>query len=161
MVLILAAMPTKGLVVSKQRENSTNKEEDVGSSVDSPPSNHQEIARLVGTMVEENGLPECDIIPASLPRSMSEQSPRLNQDDFDTFFDVKEKQEQLKASDVTPAQLVALYLRSFSNMLEYDLDSVEQLKERYIVFFGNVLADVLEIFYPHIATSNYAVSFAQ
>ncbi len=147
-------MPTKGLVVSKQTDNSSE-----GTSVDCPPSNHQEIARLVSTMIEEQqGLPEGNIVPVSLPRLMCEQATRLHQEDFDSFFDVKEKQEQLEASKVSSAQLVALYLRSFHNILEYDLDSVEQLKERYIGFFGNILADLLELCYPQLMTTNYAVS---
>lgn len=149
-------MPTKGLVVSKQKKNSPGRDNMDGTSVDSTPSStHQEIARLVDTVVQDNGLPERDIVPVSLPRSMSEQSLRLNQEDFDSFFDVKGNKQQLESGDVAPAKLVAMYLRSFANMLEYDLDSVEQMQERYIGFFGNILADIMEICYPHMETANY------
>ena len=155
-------MPTKGLVVSKQSQQNKEVEEDhdlEGSSVDGPPSNnHQEIASLVNRMIEEQDLPENDAVPLSLPRSLRDQAPRLHQEDFEAFYRVKEKQEHLEASKIPPVQILALYMRSFFNVLEYDLDTVQHLRDRYIGFFGNILADILELCYPQLLTTNYAVS---
>ena len=123
-----------------------------GSSVD---STHHEIARLV--ISDEQRLPpEGEVVPVTLPKEMREQGPRLAQEDFDNFFDVEDKREQLAESKVTPTQLVAMHLRSFYNVLEYDLDAVQELRDRYVRIFGNVLADILEICYPR--TTNYVVS---
>lgn len=125
-----------------------------GTSVDPPL--YEEICSLVGEVQE---VPEAEtFVPKSLPLSMCERAPTLHQEDFDSFFKVQENAKHLESGEVSSVQLVALYLRSFKNVLEYDLNGLDDLSDRYIKYFGNILADILEICYPHLPTDNHVVS---
>ena len=120
-----------------------------GTSVDAP--RHHEISRLAEEVAKE--FPDGQFVPNSLPQEMRENAWGLNQENFDTFYNVQERMQHVEKGELSHIQLVALYLRSFHNLLEYDLQGVEELKDRFVRHFGNILADILELCYPQLGTS--------
>jgi len=155
-----AGLPTKGLILSKASNGEQNsmashlpsEHHGEGTSVD-PPLNHQEIARLLN----EQELP-LKLVPDSLPQAMRENATNLQQEDFDALYDVPHNKEILESGAVSPVQLVIMYMHSFRNIMEYDLVGVEEMKDRFIRYFGNILADTLEVCYPLIASSSMGCS---
>lgn len=146
-------MPTKGLVVSKQKQEFKEGDNMEGSSVDSP---HQEIARLVSTMVEgDRSLPaEGEIIPASLCPSVAPHFPDRTRGHCGTISDTV-PQAGLGTPCSPPIAFASLpHCRTRRSPLAEALGPVRSLPGAYIGFFGNVLADILEICYPQLMTTN-------
>lgn len=158
---MFAAMPTKGLVASKNKQedkctagtNGASVSQLEGSSVDLP--HHKEISKLASELTDNKELPAGIKIPSTLPQTMRERAPNLHQDDFDAFFNVQENRQSLDNGQLSSTHLVSLYMLSFRNILEYDLDSMQDLRDRYIRYFANILADILEMCYPQSLPARY------
>ena len=149
-------MPTKGVVVSKQ-SNSSNSGGPEGSCVDPPQQQqqHREISRLVSELADNRELPSGVRVPTTLTPAMRNNASHLHQEDFDAFFNVDENKTNLENGELTSAQLVSLYMQSFNNLIEYDLDGIKELRDRFVGYFANVLADILEMCYPDSSPVQY------
>lgn len=124
-----------------------NNMDPAGSSVD--PPTQEEITRLADEVADESReLPAASVVPNALPQDLRGRAPRLHQEDFDAFFNVEGNRQTLESGQLSSAQLVSLYMRSFRNMLEYDLDGIQEMRDRFIGYLANVLADVMELCYP-------------
>ena len=117
------------------------------SSVD-PPSANKELFSLI-YQVHESVPSRSNIpIPNKLPQNMREHPFLVRREDFDALYHIQDAVPSVEREELSRAELVMMYLRSFRNILENDLSSVEELWVRIIGHMGVVLADVLQLCYP-------------
>lgn len=142
---------TKGPVMSTHRESASAthpSNNHLESSVDPPLANNEELFSLIHQVHESVPLRDNVPVPNSLSVSMREHPFRLQWKDFDKFYRIQDAVPSVESGEVSRAELVIMYLRSFHNILTYDLSSVEEFQERIIRHMGTVLADVLQLCYP-------------
>ena len=132
----------KGLVVSKE-EGGTEKKEVMESSVDGA---QDELIRAVET-VDVDRVPN-GVVPSSLPQALRSDPTRVEQGDISRLYDVSGGVQRVQEGDLTQAQLIAMHLRSYKNILEYELSDVQQLRRRFLRYFTSVFVELVDLCYP-------------
>ena len=144
----IANVMAKGLVVSKEeggmeRKEVVERKEVMESSVD---ATQDELVRAVDE-VDVDRVPN-GVVPSSLPQSLRSDPTRVEQGDISRLYDVSGGVQRVQDGDLTQAQLIALHLKSYRNILEYELSDVQQLRRRFLRYFASVFIELVDLCYP-------------
>lgn len=132
----------KGLVVTKE-EGGTEKKEVMESSVDAAQDDLIRAVEAVDVDRVPNG-----VVPSSLPQALRSDPTRVEQGDISRLYDVPGGVQRVQEGDLTPTQLIAMHLRSYRNILEYELSDVQQLRRRFLRYFTSVFVELVDLCYP-------------
>lgn len=138
----IANVMAKGLVVSKE-EGGVERKEVMESSVD---ATQDELVRAVDE-VDVDRIPN-GVVPSSLPQALRSDPTRVEQGDISRLYNVQGGVQRVQDGDLTQAQLIALHLRSYRNILEYELSDVQQLRRRFLRYFASVFIELVDLCYP-------------
>lgn len=141
----LANLMAKGLVVSKE-EGGRERKEVMESSVDVTSKQKEELVRAVES-VEVGRVPN-GIVPSTLPHELRSDPTRIEQDDISKLYDVPGGVRCVRDGNLTQAELIALHLRSYRNILEYELSDVQQLQRRFLRYFASIFVELVDLCYP-------------
>lgn len=144
----IANVMAKGLVVSKEeggmeRKEVVERKEVMESSVD---ATQDELVRAVDE-VDVDRVPN-GVVPSSLPQALRSDPTRVEQGDISRLYDVPGGVQRVQDGDLTQAQLIALHLKSYRNILEYELSDVQQLRRRFLRYFASVFIELVDLCYP-------------
>eukprot|EP00731_Ephydatia_muelleri_P029761 Em0021g284a len=93
-----------------------------------------------------------DLVPASLPPEMIRNPFEVNQEGLNAIFHNERSAQYVRKKKLTTFQLYTLYMRSFCNILQYDLAGPElekALEARFVMFFANILTDLTLLIRPN------------
>ena len=113
------------------------------SSVD---ATQDELVRAVDE-VDVDRVPN-GVVPSSLPQALRSDPTRVEQGDISRLYNVQGGVQRVQDGDLTQAQLIALHLRSYRNILEYELSDVQQLRRRFLRYFASVFIELVDLCYP-------------
>ena len=88
------------------------------------------------------------VVPSSLPQSLRSDPTHVEQGDISRLYDVPGSVQRVQDRDLTQAQLIALHLRSYRNILEYELSDMQQLRRRFLRYFASVFIELVDLCYP-------------
>ena len=142
----LVNVMAKGLVVSK--EGGRERKEVMESSVDVTSKQQDELVRAVEQVQVDRGCVPNGIVPSTLPHALRSDPTRVEQDDISKLYDVPGGVRCVRDGSLTQAELIALHLRSYQNILEYELSDVQQLRRRFLRYFASIFVELVDLCYP-------------
>lgn len=90
-----------------------------------------------------------DLVPNSLLPEMRQNPFLVNQEDLNAIFHNERSAQYVRDKKLTTFQVYTLYMRSFCNILQYDLADKEVLETRFVNFFANILTDLTLLIRPN------------
>lgn len=100
---------------------------------------------------------EKPLVPDALPRDMKTNIFRVTRQQFSELYGVETALESVGTGAVTRCELVAMYLRSFRNVLNYDLLELREHEtyfSRIVGYCTYVLQDLVEALFPEKSHHN-------
>ena len=140
-------------VVAKGPGMSTAKgKEPTESSVDVIDQKRKDLLRIVEKI--DVHIPEVEggrslAVPTTLPTKLRADPATVEQGDIAKLYDLPSAMQYVHDGELTEAEVVALHLKSFRNIILYELSDADQLKRRFIRFFAGLLMDLVELCYPN------------
>ena len=91
------------------------------------------------------------LVPLALPRAMKTNIFRVTRQEFSELYAVESAVLRVESGSITSCQLLSMYLKSFRNVLTYDLLELREHDTYYKRFVGYctyVLHDLVEALFP-------------
>jgi hypothetical protein len=104
-------------------------------------------SREVGAVVAATGEP---LVPISLPPAMKTNIYRVTRRQFSDLYGVDAALARVEKGSISRSELVSMYLKSFRNILNYDLFELREHETyfgRFVGYCTYVLHDLLEALY--------------
>ena len=101
------------------------------------------------------------LVPNALPREVRENICTVKLEQFCAVFRVETALEKVKEGTISRRELMSIYMRSFRNVLYYDLSDLRDHRivfDRILGYCTHVLQDVVESLYPEQQEPEYLVS---
>ena len=86
------------------------------------------------------------IAPDRLPDALRANIFEVNYESLSELYDIDESEEYMRTRAISTADLISIYLRSFKNILEYDLSDASVIYERFLRYFSRVFYELVERF---------------
>ena len=138
----LANVMVKGLVVSIKEKGSMERRNVVESSVDVIDAEQQNKPAQAAERVQVDGYIPKGVVPSTMPHILSSEPARIEQDDISG---VRGGKQCVRDGSLTQAELIALHLRSYRNIFEYELSDAQQLCRRLLRYFASISVELVDI----------------
>lgn len=127
--------------------SSTDISTDQGSSVDVTETDS---SNDIVTMAKEVSTTKDDLLaPETLPDKLRDEIPHIVEEDLRNLYSFEAGARKLETKELTTVELIVMHLKSYRNIIKYELSDMEMLRGRFIGFFSSILADLLtEVCYP-------------
>lgn len=145
----------KGLGPSKLASRFDESEEEGGYTSRAEDESEEEVVPELIELIQDfqpsalaSGEP---LVPNKLPREVRENIFSVTQDQFVDVFKVDTALEKVGKGTITRHELVCMYLKSFRNILHYELSELQNYRPFYDRIKGyceHVFQDVFEALYP-------------
>ena len=83
------------------------------------------------------------VVPKTLPEHLKVKAQDITAEELSSLYDVHQGMSLVNSGTLSAIELVALHLRSYRNILDYDLVDYEALYERYCRVFSSIFSDLL------------------
>ena len=153
-------MSTRRQVRHSTSTSTSTRKNHFESSVDPPSTYSQDIFRVT-FRVQEDTIPSREnvLTPTRSTQDELKRPFQLRVEDFDNIYNISDAASYVERGELPQAQIVErgelpqaqtvmMYVRSLSNILEYDQSGVAECQRWFIGQIGGVLSDVLRLCYP-------------
>ena len=120
-----------------------------GSSVDITDSSVDLLTMENEVQISEDGDDLRCLAPTSLPNELRDNLSQIELEDLKKLYDIEAGALKIESNELTTVELVMLHLRSYRNIIKYEISDMEAFRVRFVGFFGSILADVVAAFYPN------------
>lgn len=121
---------------------------------DESPENEKSSPELVQLIrdVQPSALASGEtLVPSTLPRQIRDNLYSVKREDFTDAFNVDTALKKVEEGSISRRELVCMYLKSFRNILVFDLSELRdhrQFYERIKSYCEHVFQDIMESLYP-------------
>ena len=127
-------------------------------SEDLTPS--RELVRLIDDVQPSAAAGETgadSLVPATLPREVKTNIYSVTREQFATMYNLETALARVEERAISHQELVGLYLKSFRNILHYELSDLHnhrQYFDRIMSYCTHIFQDLMEALYPGEKTAN-------
>ncbi|XP_064397839.1 uncharacterized protein LOC135344546 [Halichondria panicea] len=125
-----------------------------GSSVDVTDSSVDLLTMENEVHISEDGDDIRRLVPTSLPNELRENLSQIQLEDLKKLYDIEAGAIKIESNELTTVEVVMLHLRSYRNIIKYEISDMEAFRTRFVGFFGSILADLVAAFYPNRGEQN-------
>ena len=152
---VLSNVMVNGLVASREEGRVERKESSMGATDKQQNKLVQAVERV---HVHRGHIPK-GIVPSKLAQMLRSEPTRVEQDDISRLHDVHGSMQCVRDGRLTHTESIALYLRSYRNILEYELSDLQQLKRRFLRYVASIFVELEDLLcYPDRDNSKMASS---
>jgi hypothetical protein len=118
----------------------------------------QELVQLIQDVQPSASASGESLVPSTLPREVRVNICTVKLEQFYDVFGVETALEKVKEGTISRHELMCMYMRSFRNVLYYDLSDLRDHRivfDRILGYCTHVLQDVVESLYPEQQEPEY------
>ena len=119
-----------------------------GSSVDLVDSSVDLVAMAEAVQVRGDEESVRELAPNTLPLEIRDNISKVEEEDLRKLYDIDAGVQKIRNNELSTIELVVLHLRSYRNVLKFEISDMETFKSRFVGYFGSILADLMEACYP-------------